>query len=53
MSDRFGIQVRGGCVCAGTYGHFLLGVGKEQSMAIAEKINEGDLSEKPGNCKPP
>lgn len=48
LSDRFGIQVRGGCVCAGTYGHFLLGVGKEQSMAIAEKINEGDLSEKPG-----
>ncbi len=22
MNDRFGIQVRGGCACAGTYGHF-------------------------------
>ncbi len=48
LSDRFGIQVRGGCVCAGTYGHFLLGVTKEQSQAIAEKIEEGDLSGKPG-----
>jgi selenocysteine lyase/cysteine desulfurase len=24
LSDRFGVQVRGGCVCAGTYGHYLL-----------------------------
>lgn len=48
LSDRYGIQVRGGCVCAGTYGHFLLGVEKEQSMAIAKKIEDGDLSAKPG-----
>jgi selenocysteine lyase/cysteine desulfurase len=48
LSDRFGIQVRGGCVCAGTYGHFLLNVGPEQSRKITEKINRGDLSEKPG-----
>ena len=48
LSDRFGIQVRGGCVCAGTYGHFLLGVDQEHSDAIAKKIDEGDLSEKPG-----
>jgi selenocysteine lyase/cysteine desulfurase len=27
LNDRFGIQVRGGCSCAGTYGHFLLNVG--------------------------
>lgn len=48
LSDRFGIQVRGGCVCAGTYGHFLLNVTKEQSHAITDKINHGDLSQKPG-----
>lgn len=48
LSDRFGIQVRGGCACAGTYGHFLLEVTHEKSNAITEKINHGDLSEKPG-----
>lgn len=48
LNDRFGVQVRGGCACAGTYGHFLLGVSPEQSKEIAEKINSGDLSEKPG-----
>ncbi|MFC2112773.1 aminotransferase class V-fold PLP-dependent enzyme, partial [Bacteroidota bacterium] len=48
LSDRFGIQVRGGCVCAGTYGHYLLEVSYERSREITEKINHGDLSEKPG-----
>lgn len=48
LSDRFGVQVRGGCACAGTYGHFLLHVSKEQSRAITELINHGDLSTKPG-----
>ena len=48
LSDRFGVQVRGGCACAGTYGHFLLNVSFEQSKAITDKINQGDLSEKPG-----
>ncbi len=48
LSDRFGIQVRGGCVCAGTYGHYLLNVSQEKSRAITDKINHGDLSEKPG-----
>jgi len=48
LSDRFGIQMRGGCVCAGTYGHFLLHVSKEQSHNITEMINHGDLSQKPG-----
>lgn len=48
LSDRFGIQARGGCACAGTYGHYLLGVGYEQSRAISDKIDLGDLSEKPG-----
>ncbi len=48
LSDRYGIQVRGGCVCAGTYGHFLLQVTYDRSHEITEKINHGDLSEKPG-----
>ena len=48
LSDRFGIQVRGGCACAGTYGHFLLNVDYEHSRQITEMINTGDLSEKPG-----
>ncbi len=48
LSDRFGIQVRGGCVCAGTYGHYLLKVGYDKSQNITERINSGDLSDKPG-----
>ncbi len=48
LNDRFGVQVRGGCACAGTYGHFLLGVTPEKSKEISDKISTGDLSEKPG-----
>lgn len=48
LSDKFGIQVRGGCACAGTYGHYLLEVSYEESHEIADKINLGDLSDKPG-----
>jgi len=48
LNDRFGIQVRGGCACAGTYGHFLLHVSHDQSKQITELINFGDLSQKPG-----
>lgn len=48
LNDRFGIQVRGGCSCAGTYGHFLLHVDQNYSRAITDKIDLGDLSEKPG-----
>ncbi|HWR99103.1 MAG TPA: aminotransferase class V-fold PLP-dependent enzyme [Prolixibacteraceae bacterium] len=48
LNDRFGVQVRGGCACAGTYGHFLLDVSHDQSRQITERINFGDLSQKPG-----
>ncbi len=48
LNDRFGIQVRGGCSCAGTYGHFLLNVDWATSHAITEHIEHGDLSLKPG-----
>ncbi|MCB0684937.1 MAG: aminotransferase class V-fold PLP-dependent enzyme, partial [Saprospiraceae bacterium] len=48
LNDRFGIQTRGGCSCAGTYGHYLLNVSQELSEQITCKISGGDLSEKPG-----
>jgi hypothetical protein len=48
LNDRFGIQVRGGCSCAGTYGHFLLNVDFILSKEITDKIDAGDLSMKPG-----
>jgi selenocysteine lyase/cysteine desulfurase len=48
LNDRFGIQVRGGCSCAGTYGHYLLHIDQEVSKKITSKIDTGDLSEKPG-----
>lgn len=48
LNDRFGVQTRGGCACAGTYGHFLLEVSYVQSEEITSKINDGDLSKKPG-----
>jgi selenocysteine lyase/cysteine desulfurase len=48
LNDRYGIQVRGGCSCAGTYGHFLLNMDYDLSHQITERIDLGDLSVKPG-----
>jgi selenocysteine lyase/cysteine desulfurase len=48
LNDKYGIQVRGGCSCAGTYGHYLLHVDHETSDQITESISHGDLSAKPG-----
>ena len=48
LNDRFGVQARGGCSCAGTYGHYLLHVDPSQSRSITERIDYGDLSQKPG-----
>jgi len=48
LNDKFGIQARGGCSCAGTYGHILLDVDQHQSQSITAKIDQGDLSSKPG-----
>jgi selenocysteine lyase/cysteine desulfurase len=48
LNDRYGIQVRGGCSCAGTYGHFLLHVDFNLSKEITDRIEAGDLSMKPG-----
>ena len=48
LSDRYGIQVRGGCSCAGTYGHYLLHIDQKWSHMIACQVDAGDLSKKPG-----
>jgi selenocysteine lyase/cysteine desulfurase len=48
LNDKFGIQCRGGCSCAGTYGHYLLNIDQNHSRQITDLINQGDYSEKPG-----
>lgn len=48
LNDRYGIQTRGGCSCAGTYGHYLLHVDPDYSQQITDLIDRGDLSLKPG-----
>lgn len=48
LNDRFGIQTRGGCSCAGTYGHYLLHVDQETSHDLVCQITSGDLIKKPG-----
>ncbi|WP_274474447.1 aminotransferase class V-fold PLP-dependent enzyme [Mangrovimonas aestuarii] len=48
LNDRFGIQTRGGCSCAGTYGHFLLHVDQDLSRELTSEISLGELSRKPG-----
>lgn len=48
LNDRYGIQTRGGCLCAGTYGHLLLHIDQQRSREITDRINHGDLSAKPG-----
>jgi selenocysteine lyase/cysteine desulfurase len=48
LNDRFGIQARGGCSCAGTYGHYLLQVSEATSLQILVASQGGDLENKPG-----
>jgi selenocysteine lyase/cysteine desulfurase len=48
LNDKFGIQTRGGCSCAGTYGHYLLHVDQETSHNLVCQITSGDLIQKPG-----
>lgn len=48
LNDYFGVQCRGGCSCAGTYGHYLLNVDESQSAEITDLIDKGDYSKKPG-----
>lgn len=48
LNDKFGIQTRGGCSCAGTYGHFLLHVDIQTSKSIENQILDGCLIDRPG-----
>jgi selenocysteine lyase/cysteine desulfurase len=48
LNDLFGIQARGGCSCAGPYGHRLLGIDIEQSQAFQHEISAGCEGIKPG-----
>ncbi len=48
LNDLFGIQARGGCSCAGPYGHRLLGIDLARSMKFHEAINAGAEGIKPG-----
>lgn len=48
LNDRYGIQVRGGCMCAGTYGHDLLGIDQAHSEEIRAKLDAGETWAKPG-----
>ena len=48
LNDLFGIQARGGCSCAGPYGHRLLGIDLARSMKFHEAINAGSEGIKPG-----
>jgi len=48
LNDLFGIQVRGGCSCAGPYGHSLLGINMEISRAIEAELDLGNSVLRPG-----
>lgn len=48
LNDLFGIQTRGGCSCAGPYGHRLLGIDLERSHAFERQITAGCEGIKPG-----
>ncbi len=48
LNDLFGIQARGGCSCAGPYGHRLLAIDPARSHALREEIGQGCDGVKPG-----
>jgi selenocysteine lyase/cysteine desulfurase len=48
LNDLFGIQARGGCSCAGPYGHRLLGIDNERSLRFDHEIAAGCEVIKPG-----
>ncbi len=48
LNDLFGIQARGGCSCAGPYGHRLLGIDLDRSQRFKECILQGSEGIKPG-----
>jgi selenocysteine lyase/cysteine desulfurase len=48
LNDLFGIQARGGCSCAGPYGHELLGLTRQRSEALAAGVQRGFGCLRPG-----
>ena len=48
LNDLFGIQSRGGCSCAGPYGHRLLGIDLERSRKFEQEVLGGCEGIKPG-----
>jgi hypothetical protein len=48
LSDLFGVQCRGGCSCAGPYGHRLLGIDDARAREFAAQAVAGWLGVKPG-----
>ncbi|KUF10903.1 aminotransferase class V-fold PLP-dependent enzyme [Pseudoponticoccus marisrubri] len=48
LSDLTGVQARGGCACAGPYGHRLLGLGQAESEATIAALENGEETAKPG-----
>lgn len=48
LNDLFGIQARGGCSCAGPYGHELLDLSNEKSDEYMVELATGNVGIKPG-----
>ncbi|MEJ3745878.1 aminotransferase class V-fold PLP-dependent enzyme [Actinomycetes bacterium KLBMP 9797] len=48
LNDLFGIQARGGCSCAGPYGHRLLAIDADHSRAFRDEVSHGCDGIKPG-----
>lgn len=48
LSDVYGIQARGGCACAGSYAHRLLGISRAESEQLLHALRQGREIEKPG-----
>ena len=48
LNDLFGIQARGGCSCAGPYGHRLLGIDLDRSHRFQRQVDRGCEGIKPG-----
>ncbi|GGB11018.1 aminotransferase class V-fold PLP-dependent enzyme [Allosediminivita pacifica] len=48
LSDLYGVQVRGGCACAGPYAHELLGLDRTTSESLFSRLEDGHEIDKPG-----
>ncbi|GAB5415245.1 MAG: aminotransferase class V-fold PLP-dependent enzyme [Congregibacter sp.] len=48
LNDLFGIQARGGCSCAGPYGHALLDLAPDVSRALDHAVADGETALRPG-----